>query len=423
MPNPDVRTVVTTLPLKLVDPNAHKERKLRETRTAYREALADAFDQNCSTQSAANDVVVDHELSGYAKNALKQYVPQLVSEGANELDAEHPVRFTNEGVLLDHKPQNAIEWYVRVPHHEDYQLWLPAEPNPDQREWLVALSTGGAEMGEGRLIERDGTWYLHLTVKRDVALSPSVSQPERTAVGVDIGEAALATVCHRDEYGTPTAPHCWTEAGAEVRRLRKKYCTAKKRLTKRDSSNVFEDLASKLWNRINHIIHRVTKEVVEYAADLDDPVLVLEDLTNLRDGMDYGPFMNRRLHFWAYGKLRSQIEHKAACRGIPVVSVDPQYTSQTCHACGTRGRRPDQGTFRCSNDECWVTEYQADINAAIVLADQAPTGESQGRTERPGREKAAGDDSGGDGVSLTGPQDTPDDTEGRAASGDPGPGS
>ena len=67
------------LELKLVDPNAHKWRKLRETREAYQQALHDAFDAHCTTQTEANDVVVNYDLSGYAKNALRKYVPQLTT--------------------------------------------------------------------------------------------------------------------------------------------------------------------------------------------------------------------------------------------------------------------------------------------------------------------------------------------------------
>ena len=70
-----------TLELKLADPNLHKRQKLRETRDAYQQALQAAFDAGCNTQSAANDVVVEYDLSGYAKNALKKYVPPFNSEG------------------------------------------------------------------------------------------------------------------------------------------------------------------------------------------------------------------------------------------------------------------------------------------------------------------------------------------------------
>jgi len=99
-----VTTLTKTLELKLVEPNAHKRRKLRETREAYQQALHDAFDAGCTTQTEANDVVVNYKLSGYAKNALKKYVPQLTTTyNAGELHDAHPVRFTNEGLRL--RPQ------------------------------------------------------------------------------------------------------------------------------------------------------------------------------------------------------------------------------------------------------------------------------------------------------------------------------
>ncbi|MBX0297204.1 RNA-guided endonuclease TnpB family protein [Haloarcula nitratireducens] len=401
-----------TLELKLVDPNAHKRRKLRETRDAYQQALQDAFDAGCTTQTDANDIVVNYDLSGYAKNALKQYVPQLTTTyNADELSEGHPVRFTNEGLQLDHKPENAIEWYVKIPHHEDYCLWLPAQPNPKQRDWLEALYAGDAEMGESRLFEREGTWFLHVTATREVAEQSEMSANERTPIGVDIGEASLVTVCHRDERGSPIRPKLWADEGKTVRRLRKTYFTATRRLQKRGSERIAQSFGDDLWNRIDDVFHRVTREVIEYAESVENPVLVLEDLTYIRESMDYGEYMNRRLHGWGFAKLHAQIRYKAAERGIPVEAVNPRNTSKACHACDDHGYRPRQATFRCSNDDCWLGEYQADMNGAINIADRYRSGESHRQNDRTFRQKAGDDDSATDGASLTGPQDSQADAE------------
>ncbi|RJX50337.1 RNA-guided endonuclease InsQ/TnpB family protein [Halonotius pteroides] len=418
-----------TLELKLVSPNTHKRQKLRETRDAYQQALQDAFAAGCDTQAAANDVVVEYDLSGYAKNALKKYVPQLCgnSYDADELHDDHPVRFTNEGLQLDHKPQNATEWYVKVPHHEDYHLWIPARANPEQREWLEAVYAADAEMGESRLFERDGTWYLHITVTRDVEDQSAVSADERTPpdesgepclagldrtpIGVDIGEASLVTVCHRDNSGSPVRPRLWADEGKTVRRLRKTYFTAKRRLQKRGSDRIAASYGESLWKQIDDVFHRVTREVVEYAESVENPVLVLEDLTHIRENMDYGEYMNRRLHGWSFGKLHAQIRYKAAEQGIPVETVNPRNTSKACHACGEHGSRPRQATFSCSNDSCWVSKYQADVNGAINIADRYRSGESHRRSGRTSGQKAGADDSATDGASLTGPQDSHADAE------------
>ncbi|WP_101296869.1 RNA-guided endonuclease InsQ/TnpB family protein [Halegenticoccus soli] len=368
--------VTETLELKLVEPNAHKHRKLCETKTAYQQALEAAFDAGCTTQSAANDVVVNYDLSGYAKNALKKYVPQLCggSYDAKELHDDHPVRFTNEGIRLDHKPQNAIEWYVKVPHHDDYHLWIPAQPNPEQRPWLEALYAGDAKMGECRLFDRDGEWYLHVVATRDVEERPSSAS--ETPIGVDIGEASLVMVCHRNERGSPTTPNLWNDEGKHVRRLRETYFTATRRLQQRGSERIAESYGDSLWRQIDGILHTVTSEVVAYADEFENPVLVLEDLTHIRENMDYGSFMNRRLHGWGFAKMHAQLRYKAAEKGIRVETVNPAYTSKSCHCCGERGTRPAQATFRCTNPECWVRDYQADVNAALNIADRYLSGES-----------------------------------------------
>ena len=405
--------VTKTLELKLVDPNLHKRQKLRETQDAYQQALQAAFAAGCDTQSAANDVVVEYDLSGYAKNALKKYVPQLCgnSYDATELHDDHPVRFTNEGLQLDHQPQKVIEWYVKIPHHEDYHLWIPARANPEQRDWLEAVYADDAEMGDSRLFERDGTWYLHITATRDVEDQSAASADERTPIGVDIGEASLVTVCHRDDSDSPVRPRLWADDGKAVRRLRKTYFTAKRRLQQRGSERLAASYGDALWNRIDDVFHRVTREVVEYAESVENPMLVLEDLTYIRENMDYGEYMNRRLHGWGFAKLHAQIRYKAAEKGIPVETVNPRNTSKACHACGEHGYRPRQATFRCSNDGCWVGEYQADVNGAINIADRYRSGESHHQSDRTSRQKAGDDDSATDGASLTGPQDSQADAE------------
>ena len=115
--------------------------------------------------------------------------------------------------------------------------------------------------------------------------------------------------------------------------------------------------------------------------------------------------MNRRLHGWGFTKIHAQIRYKAAEKGIRVETVNPAYTSRTCHCCGETGSRPTQATFKCPNSECWVSEYQADMNAALDIADRYPSGESHPR------EHTDSDDSAEDGGRLTAPQDSQADAD------------
>ncbi|ODR79865.1 hypothetical protein BG842_04975 [Haladaptatus sp. W1] len=106
--------------------------------------------------------------------------------------------------------------------------WLPAQQNPEQREWLEALYAGDATMCECRLFDRDGGWYFHIVATRGVEEQNESSSAE-ARIGVDIGEASLVTVCHRDERGTPTTPNLWNDKGKRIRQLHETYFTATRR--------------------------------------------------------------------------------------------------------------------------------------------------------------------------------------------------
>lgn len=121
-------------------------------------------------------------------------------------------------------------------------------------------------------------------------------------------------------------------------------------------------------NALTDMVEKASCEAVEYARQFENPVIVLEDLSYIHEHLDYDKWMNRRLHNWAFARLTGPIENKALEAGIPVQKMNPAYASQTCHACGHLGSRSSQAAFRCMNDECWVMEYQADINAAANIA-------------------------------------------------------
>jgi transposase len=68
--------------------------------------------------------------------------------------------------------------------------------------------------------------------------------------------------------------------------------------------------------------------------------------------------------------LRSFLEYKARLAGVPLVCVDPAYTSQACNECGhtERGNRRSQSEFVCKG--CGHVAH-ADINAALNLRSRA----------------------------------------------------
>ncbi len=75
--------------------------------------------------------------------------------------------------------------------------------------------------------------------------------------------------------------------------------------------------------------------------------------------------MNYWISNWSFFQLQSFIEYKSIRKGIEVVRVKPNYTSQICHRCGKLGTR-SKGCFSCLH--CGLKLYNSDLNAARNLA-------------------------------------------------------
>ena len=390
-------TVTKTLEATLAPPTQGKELRLRRLLSTYREALHEAFNDRATTMSAVNDIVTPYDLPYQAKDALKSYVPKLrKTYNARELDGKHPLRLVNRAAKFDRDESRRYEicWNVPQPGRGT-NFWIPLRLNPEQESLWHDLLDGDAKAGEIRLQQNRSSWVLHATVQYEVA-EPTTDGDE-TYIGFDIGESALITGCAL-KRNTPTKP--MLESGSRARQLRKEMFTTLRRLQSRDAAEWrIDDRFDHYQNALTDIVEKASRRAVEYARSFENPVIVMEDLSFIRERLDYGKYMNRRLHAWAFARLQGRIEDKATEAGVPVRFVNPAYTSKTCHACGRIGRRGSQAEFKCTHDDCHVSEFQADINAAANIAGRAdPWGESV--PWKPERDDSPWDGSGSDTASV-----------------------
>ena len=106
---------------------------------------------------------------------------------------------------------------------------------------------------------------------------------------------------------------------------------------------------------------------MEFAEQFSNPVIVFEDMSGIREEMQYGTYMNRRLHKLPFHKFEKFVSYKATWREIPTDTVDAYHNSQTCSCCGECGSRQGR-RFRCTNNECDVAQDHADRNASVNIA-------------------------------------------------------
>jgi len=145
---------------------------------------------------------------------------------------------------------------------------------------------------------------------------------------------------------------------------RRKRLQKKKAHDRRTSRNLCRREGAREHHRIDYRLHQVANSILRFAEDRKSAI-VLEDLKGFKSKRSKE--LNRRLSMWPRRRLHQIIEYKAQWKGIPVVKVDPRYSSRKCPACG-RIQDSRKGTeFAC---ECgWHLDRH--INASINLLQTA----------------------------------------------------
>ncbi|SFL82644.1 transposase, IS605 OrfB family, central region [Salibacterium qingdaonense] len=106
--------------------------------------------------------------------------------------------------------------------------------------------------------------------------------------------------------------------------------------------------------------HQYSRYVVDMAEKHECATIQMEELKGIHQD---DAFLKR----WSYHDLQEKITYKAEEKGIQVLKIDPQKTSQRCHQCGNidSDNRKEQATFLCTS--CGM-ETNADFNAAKNIA-------------------------------------------------------
>ncbi|GGO19129.1 hypothetical protein GCM10011574_44310 [Microbispora bryophytorum] len=175
---------------------------------------------------------------------------------------------------------------------------------------------------------------------------------------MDLGIANIATTSDGVRY-----------AGRQLNQVRHRNRRLRSRLQSKGTTSA-KRLLGKLSGREARFAadsnHRIAKQIVTEAERTSRGV-ALEDLGGIGARVRLRKPQRVTLHSWAFHQLGRFVSYKAARAGVPVVYVDPAYTSQGCSACGhiSKKNRPDQATFACTS--CGFAEH-ADVNAARNIA-------------------------------------------------------
>src|SRR5207247_1935244 len=187
--------------------------------------------------------------------------------------------------------------------------------------------------------------------------------PPSAAIALDTNEDSLDGV-----VGMGNSVHLLSIPFGDVRRVqavhfrRRRKLAIKKAHDRRVMRRLLGREGRREQNRVRQRLHRVSSGLVTWAKERQAAV-ILENLT-LRGAGSRSRRMNRRLSSWPRREIHRQIEYKAALECIPVIKVNPAWTSKTCPVCGARRRDRVGKVFVCLMCD-WEMDRQ--INAGLNI--------------------------------------------------------
>ncbi len=256
------------------------------------------------------------------------------------------------------KAENQSYWLdretgrLRIPTRGTEGVQLHLNLSEWHRSFLSDLSwgLGSLTVVPGKII---------LVVRKEV---PKAYEPEG-AIALDTNEDSLDGVMASQAGMAPTILRFGgVRRTQQTHFRRRRQLAAKKAGDRRVMRRLLNREGRRERRRVLQRLHQLSKRLVQSARD-GRAAIVLEDLT-LHGAGGRSRRMNRRLSSWPRSEIHRQIEYKAALAGVPVIKVNPAWTSKTCPACGARRRDRVGQVFVCLMCD-WEMDRQ--INAGMNI--------------------------------------------------------
>jgi putative transposase len=273
---------------------------------------------------------------------------------------EYPIRMNyGEGYDLEVN-SGEIQYRVSALKYKHVRGTLHGSPQHLER-LKTAIKSDDWRVGTAEVVNRCGKYELHVNVTHKTA-EVADKQDTTTFVGVDVNEdcVGLAAVAESGVEDSLVIEY------PEVKKERHEFFTIRKRMQEAGQSSLEREIQGREKQFVHDQLHQVSRRVVDWAEQFENPVIVFEDLKDMRDDIEYGTRMNRRLHSLPFAQLQEFVSYKAAWNGIPTDRVNPEYTSQECPNCSHTSRSNRQGKrFKCV--ECDWQDH-ADRKAGVLIS-------------------------------------------------------
>ena len=267
-------------------------------------------------------------------NLTAQIVVRLISKVSDAYKLNHKTRrkFKDTGAIA--YDNRILNWRMT---DSTVSIWclggrqiIPFVGGPRQRELLKF------QKGESDLALVNGKWYLFAVCDIEEPTPDDVND----VLGIDLGVTNIATDSDGNVYSSAQVNGLRYRHRKLRQKLQAKGTHAAKRLLKHRSG--------KEHRFATDINHTISKRIVENAKGTRRGI-ALEDLGGITQRLTVRKAQRATLHSWSFFQMRTFVDYRARTNGVPLVLVDPAYTSQRCPQCGhtAKANRKSQSSFSC----------------------------------------------------------------------------
>lgn len=206
-------------------------------------------------------------------------------------------------------------------------------------------------------------YELRAIYKNEVTLSPKGDK----VTGIDLGEIHMAVSHDGEETLILNGRYLRSKRQYQNKlkaELQSKIDTKKNKSSRKKKVCVStKKQLKKIRNQIKDILHKQTSKLISVLHERGTKIIVVGDLKNIRDSIDYGTETNQKLHQWSFSQILEMIKYKAERLGMEVELISEAYTSQTCPGCGHR-HKPKNRNYHCS--KCGYTFHRDGVGAINI---------------------------------------------------------
>lgn len=263
------------------------------------------------------------------------------------------IRFDNVVFDVIKTENKEFQFWASILIAKRKRIYIPLIVNSDyQKNYLNDLLLEKYKKGSADLVKKGEDYFIHIVLKKEATFD---KKKDYTPIGIDIGINNLAVI---NINGKPKFFN-----GKRAIATKKHFNQVKSLYQGRNNLKMLKAIKGREQRYFNHINNFISSWVVKNVIEQNNPVIVMEDLTYIIEQTKVRKKQRYIHQTWAFRRLQKMIEYKAVWSNIPVVYIQPQYTSQVCPKCLSTNKRVKHN-YKC---KYCGSEYNSDLVGAINI--------------------------------------------------------